>query len=55
MEFINWLDMNIEFEQTILQRIKEQFGAFNIAYKTKLNQINELIKTKNKYLILNKK
>jgi len=54
MEFINWLEKNIEFEQTMLQHIKEQFGAFNKAYKRKHNQINELIKTKNNHLKLNK-
>lgn len=51
MNFINWLNMNIEFEQTMLHHIKEQFGTFNKAYKTKLDQTNELIKTKNNHLI----
>jgi len=51
MNFINWLTMNIEFEQILLSRIKEKYGAFNKAYKTKLDQINELIKAKNKHLI----
>ena len=55
MEFINWLEMNIEFEQILLQHIKVKVGAFHQSYKTKLAQINELILTKNKYLIQHKK
>jgi len=55
MDFINWLDMNIAFEQKLLQRIKEKVGAFHQTYKTKRNQINELIQIKNKHLIQNKK
>ena len=55
MDFINWLDMNIAFEQILLLRIKEKAGAFHQSYKTKRNQINELIHTKNKHLIQNKK
>ena len=54
MNFINWLDMNIEFEQRLGHRIKQKVGAFHQTYKTKRNQINELIQTKNKYLIQNK-
>ena len=54
MDFINWLEENIAFEQTMLQHIKEQFGVFNKAYKTKLDQLNELIITKNNHLKLNK-
>jgi len=52
MDFIKWLDMNIEFEQKLLLRIKDQYGAFDKAYKTKLGQINELINTKNKQIVL---
>jgi len=55
MDFINWLLMNIEFEQILLQRIKDKLGSFHKDYKTKLDQINELILTKNKHLILQKK
>ena len=55
MDFLNWLNMNIAFEQILLQRIKEKLGAFHQSYKTKLAQINELILTKNKYLIQHKK
>jgi len=54
MDFINWLDMNIAFEQKLLQRIKKKVGAFHQTYKTKRNQINELIQIKNKHLIQNK-
>lgn len=42
MEFQNWLEMNIEFEETLLERIKKQFGAFHKNTKTKLEQINYL-------------
>ena len=55
MDFLNWLNMNIAFEQILLQRIKEKLGAFHQSYKTKLAQINELILTKNKHIIQHKK
>lgn len=55
MDFLNWLDMNIAFEQVLLQRIKVKVGAFHQSYKNKLAQINELIHTKNKHLIQHKK
>ena len=42
MEFQNWLKINIEFEETLLERIKKQFGSFHKKTKTKLEQINDL-------------
>ena len=55
MDFINWLLINIEFEQILLQRIKNKLGIFHKDYKTKLDQINVLICTKNKHITLVKK
>jgi hypothetical protein len=55
MDLINWLLMNIEFEQFLLQRIKEKVGTFHQDYKRKLDQINSLIQTKNKQLLQLKK
>ncbi len=50
MDFINWLDTNIEFEEILLDRIKNKSGALHKNYKTKLQQIHDLKATKNKQL-----
>jgi len=50
MDFINWLDTNIEFEETLLERIKNKSGALHQNYKTKLQQIHDLKAAKNKQL-----
>ena len=50
MDFINWLEMNIEFEETLLDRIKNKSGALHHNYKTKLQQIHDLKAAKNKQL-----
>jgi len=50
MDFINWLDTNIEFEEILLDRIKNKSGALHQNYKTKLQQIHDLKAAKNKQL-----
>ena len=50
MDFIKWLEMNIAFEETLLDRIKNKSGALHQNYKTKLQQIHDLKAAKNKQL-----
>lgn len=50
MNFINWLETNIEYEKKLLNRIKKEFGSFHEKYKTKLQQIHDLKLAKNKHL-----
>ncbi len=50
MNFINWLEINIEYENKLLDRIQKEFGSFHHNYKTKLQQINDLKLAKNKHL-----
>ena len=50
MDMLHWLDMNIEFEETLLKRIYSESGAFHQKYKTKLQQITDLKNQKNKQL-----
>ena len=42
MDFNHWLDTNIAFEETLLERIKNKSGALHRHYKTKLKQVNDL-------------
>jgi len=42
MDMLNWLNMNIDYENILLKRIHNDFGTFHQKYKTKLKQINDL-------------
>ena len=50
MNFNQWLDTNIAYEETLLERIKNKSGALHQKYQTKLQQITDLKQQKNKQL-----
>ena len=39
---IEFLEMNIEAETTLLEKLKQKYGSFSFQYKTKLEQVKEL-------------
>ena len=42
MTYQQWLSMNIEYENKLLERLKKKHGQTSKQYKKKLDQINNL-------------
>ena len=42
MKFAEWLKMNIDYEEKLLQNILKEYGSSNIKYKHKTEQLKLL-------------